>query len=188
MFGKKDKPTTLEEVRKAYENLSEDDKKTFHQSIADRIHESIGEQEEEHGQKDSQSAADREHEALGAEHAAGEGDTSELGETDKETHEEDESEAAEEAEHAENSDETAAEETTEQEADNYADVIQTLATRVNALEESLKEFSELKSKMEEYTNKEKERFGYKGQLFGDKKNMGDMSAAELKKAILTGQD
>ena len=36
LFGKKeDKPTTLEEVKKAYENLSDDDKKSFHQSIAD---------------------------------------------------------------------------------------------------------------------------------------------------------
>lgn len=83
-FKKKEgkKMTTLEEVKKAYENLSEDDKKSFHQSIADRIHESIGEQEEEHGQKDSQSAADREHEALGMEHADGEGDVSKIGETD----------------------------------------------------------------------------------------------------------
>lgn len=84
-FKKKEgkKMTTLEEVKKAYEDLSEDDKKSFHQSIADRIHESIGEQEEEHGQKDSQSAADREHEALGMEHADGKGDVSEIGETDE---------------------------------------------------------------------------------------------------------
>ena len=75
--------TTLEEVKKAYEDLSEDDKKSFHQSIADRIHESIGEQEEEHGQKDSQSAADREHEALGMERADGKGDVSKIGETDE---------------------------------------------------------------------------------------------------------
>nr|DAP53567.1 MAG TPA: hypothetical protein [Caudoviricetes sp.] len=73
LFGKKEeKPTTLEEVRKAYENLSDDDKKSFHQSITDRVHESIGEQEAENGQKDEQTAADREHEALGEEHADGE--------------------------------------------------------------------------------------------------------------------
>ena len=86
MFGikkDKDKPTTLEEVRKAYEDLSDEDKKSFHQSIADRIHESVGEQEAKNGQKDEQSAADREHEALGEEHADGEGDTEELGETDE---------------------------------------------------------------------------------------------------------
>lgn len=76
--------TTLEEVKKAYEDLSDDDKKKFHQTIADRIHESVGEQEGESGTKDEQSAADREHEALGAEHADGEGKTEELGETDTE--------------------------------------------------------------------------------------------------------
>ena len=75
--------TTLEQVRKAYEDLSEDDKKSFHQSIADRVHESIAAQERADGNKDSQTAADREHEALGAEHADGKGDVSELHETDK---------------------------------------------------------------------------------------------------------
>ena len=84
LFGKKEdkKPSTLEEVRKAYEDLSEDDKKSFHQSIADRVHESIAAQEREHGQEDSQSAEAREHEALGAEHADGKVDVSELHEKD----------------------------------------------------------------------------------------------------------
>lgn len=61
--------TTLEQVRKAYEDLSEDDKKTFHQSLSDRVHESIAAQERADGDEDKQSAEDREHEALGAEHA-----------------------------------------------------------------------------------------------------------------------
>lgn len=74
--------TTLDQVLKAYQDLSDDDKKKFDQSRADRVHESIGEQERVDGDKDSQSAADREHEALGAEHADGKGDVSELHETD----------------------------------------------------------------------------------------------------------
>lgn len=78
----KNNMTTLEEVRKAYEDLSDDDKKSFHQSIADRVHESIAAQERAHGQEDSQSAEAREHEALGAEHAAGKGDVAELHEKD----------------------------------------------------------------------------------------------------------
>ena len=77
------KMTTLEQVRKAYEDLSEDDKKSFHQSIADRVHESVAAQERADGNEDSQTAEDREHEALGAEHADGKGDVSELHETDK---------------------------------------------------------------------------------------------------------
>ena len=70
--------TTLEQIRKAYEDLSEDDKKSFHQSISDRVHESIAAQERADGNEDSQSAAAREHEALGAEHADGKGDVQEL--------------------------------------------------------------------------------------------------------------
>ncbi len=84
LFSKKEdkKPSTLEEVRKAYEDLSDEDKKSFHQSIADRVHESIAAQEKENDQEDSQSAQAREHEALGAEHADGKGDASELHEQD----------------------------------------------------------------------------------------------------------
>lgn len=74
--------TTLEQIRKAYDDLSDDDKKSFQQSIADRVHESIAAQERADGNEDSQSAAAREHEALGAEHADGKGDTSELHEQD----------------------------------------------------------------------------------------------------------
>lgn len=70
--------TTLDQVRKAYEDLSEDDKKSFHQSIADRVHESIAAQAREDGNEDSQSAEAREHEALGAKHADGKGDVSKL--------------------------------------------------------------------------------------------------------------
>lgn len=67
-FGKKEekKTTTLEQVRKAYEDLSEDDKKAFRQSFEDRIDESVGEQEREDGNEDSQSAKDRIDEAEGA--------------------------------------------------------------------------------------------------------------------------
>ena len=75
--------TTLEEVRKAYEDLSEEDKKAFSQSIQDRVDESLGEQEKEDGTEDSQTAKDREDEALGEEHAEGKGDVEELHETDE---------------------------------------------------------------------------------------------------------
>lgn len=84
--------TTLDEIRKAYEDLSDEDKKSFQQSIFDRVHESIGEQEHDDGNEDSQSAEDREHEALGEEHADGEGDVAELHESDaehEEAHDED---------------------------------------------------------------------------------------------------
>lgn len=83
------KMATLEEVRKAYADLSEADKKLFdegrtvEQTEQDRIDESVGEQEKAHDEKDTQSAKDREDEALGAEHADGEGDVAELHKTDE---------------------------------------------------------------------------------------------------------
>lgn len=84
--------TTLDMVRKAYEDLSEEDKKTFTQSLSDRVHESVAAQERAEGDEDSQTAEDREHEALGEEHAEGEGDVAELHETDPEDKDEDEGE------------------------------------------------------------------------------------------------
>lgn len=174
LFGKK--PNTLEEVRKAYENLSDDDKKKFHQSIADRVHESIGEQEHDAGETDSQSAEAHEHEALGAEHADGKGEVDELHEEDdtpEEKHEDAEAEAK--------ADES-------KEEDNRDEVVQRLTDRVGALEETVKSLSELKDKMEDYTRKQEESFGLKGRSIGGKKDMTDMTADELKSAILSGNN
>ena len=148
LFGKKEnKPSTLEEVKKAYENLSEDDKKSFHQSLADRVHESIAAQESEHGQEDSQSAEAREHEALGAEHADGDGDVSEFHEQD-DTEKEDREDKAQEEKTEE------AQEDSVKEEDNRNEIIKSLTDRVSALEESFKDFGALKEKMDEYARKQ----------------------------------
>ena len=69
LFKRRNKMTTLEQIQKAYDDLSEDDKKKFHQSLKDRIDESVGEQEHDDGNKDSQSAKDRVDESLGEEKA-----------------------------------------------------------------------------------------------------------------------
>lgn len=61
--------TTLEQIKKAYADLSAEDKKSFHQSIKDRVDESVGEQEHLDGDRDSQTAKDRIDEAEGAEKA-----------------------------------------------------------------------------------------------------------------------
>ena len=173
MFGKKkenEKPTTLEEVKQAYENLSDDDKKSFneyHQSIADRVHESVAAQEREHGQEDGQSAEAREHEALGEEHAEGKGDVEELHEQDASADSQDGG----------------------KEEDNRNEIIERLTDRVNALEEALKEFGTLKEKMDEYIGKQEKSFGLQGKVIGGtSKNIEDMSASELKDAILSGQN
>lgn len=63
------KMSTLEQVKKAYADLSEDDKKSFHQSLKDRVDESVGEQEHLEDDRDSQSAKDRIDEAEGEKRA-----------------------------------------------------------------------------------------------------------------------
>ena len=82
LFGKKEKPSTLEEIKRAYESLSEDDKKSFKESIKDHVDESVAAQKEDSGEQTEQSAEAEIHEAEGAEHAAGKGDVEELGEKD----------------------------------------------------------------------------------------------------------
>ena len=82
LFVKKEKPSTLEEIKRAYESLSEDDKKSFKESIKDHVDESVAAQKEDSGDKTEQSAEAEIHEAEGAEHAAGKGDVEELGEKD----------------------------------------------------------------------------------------------------------
>ena len=82
LFGKKEKPSTLEEIKRAYESLSDDDKKSFQESIKDHVDESVAAQKEDSGEKTEQSAEAEIHEAEGAEHAAGKGDVEDLGEND----------------------------------------------------------------------------------------------------------
>lgn len=82
LFVKKEKPSTLEEIKRAYESLSEDDKKLFKESIKDHVDESVAAQKEDSGEKTEQSAEAEIYEAEGAEHAAGKGDVEELGEND----------------------------------------------------------------------------------------------------------
>lgn len=82
LFGKKEKPSTLEEIKRAYESLSDDDKKSFKESIKDHVDESVAAQKEDAGEKTDESAEAEIHEAEGAEHAAGKGDVEELGEKD----------------------------------------------------------------------------------------------------------
>lgn len=178
------KLSTLEEVKKAYEDLSDEDKKSFHQSIADRVHESVAAQEREHGQEDGQSAEAREHETLGAEHADGKGETRELHESDDIP--EEKIEDAKDEEKEKSPDGVA--EQNGKEADNRNEVVERLADRVSALEETLKGFSALKEKMDEYVGRQEKAFGMGGKVIGGgSKNMEDMSADELKKSILSGQ-
>ena len=70
------------------------------------------------------------------------------------------------------------------EEDNTAEMVKALTDRVNALEATINELSELKKQMDEYVNKQKETFGYRSEGGGARKNYDDMTADELKHSIL----
>lgn len=70
--------------------------------------------------------------------------------------------------------------------DNRDEIIHQLTEKVNALEEGMKEMHELKSLMEEYTKKQADQFGYKGNLLGAKKDYSEMSTEELKARQMKG--
>lgn len=78
--------TTLEQIKKAYADLSDDDKKTFEQSLKDRVDESVGEQEREDGNEDTQTAKDRVDEAEGEKRAEEREEAEEKTEEKTETH------------------------------------------------------------------------------------------------------
>ena len=181
LFGKK--LSTLDEIKKAYENLSDEDKETFKQSITDRVDESVAAQKEDEGEKSEQSAEAEIHEALGEEHAEDKGETEELGEKDdtpKEEAEDKRDETDEKSSEVETSEtEDKPEDVSKEQVDNRDEIIKGLTDRVTALENGLKELDELKAAMDEYNKKNAERFGYKGKTDTEKKSFNDMSVKEL---------
>ena len=64
--------------------------------------------------------------------------------------------------------------------DNRDEIIHQLSDKVNELSEQIKGLLELKTLMEEYTSKQAEGFGYKGNVLGAKKDYKDMTTDELK--------
>lgn len=76
--------------------------------------------------------------------------------------------------------------TDEMAQDNRDEIIHQLTDKVNELSEQMKSLLELKSLMEEYTGKQAENFGYKGNVLGAKKDFKDMSTEELKQYATKG--
>ena len=73
------------------------------------------------------------------------------------------------------------------EQENKEDALSGLVDRISALEERLAQFDELKGLMEKFTQKQADSFGYKGAVPGAKKDIHDMSASELKQKMLNGE-
>ena len=76
--------------------------------------------------------------------------------------------------------------TDEMAEDNRDQIIHQLSDKVNELSEQIKGLLELKTLMEEYTGKQAENFGYKGNVLGAKKDFKDMSTDELKAHAIKG--
>ena len=73
------------------------------------------------------------------------------------------------------------------EQENKEDAMSALVERITALEEKLAQFDELKGLMEQFTKKQADSFGYKGAVPGAKKDIHEMSASELKQKMLNGE-
>lgn len=168
-FKKKDKEeenkmTTLEQVRKAYEDLSDEDKKSFHQSLSDRVHESIAAQERADGNEDSQSAEAREHEALGEEHAEGKGETEELHESDDTAEEKKEDKA-------------------DESREDKPDIMSEILSRLSALEAKSKETTE-DTEDKEAAEKAEQIYGLGNDVFqAAKKEDGKVTAKEAAEEV-----
>ena len=196
LFSKK---LSLDEILNAIDELPEEDKAKVKAKMED-LYKAEDEREIdkiEEGKTDNEEVKDEKSDEVKEE-------TEEIGKdvdevksevTDGESAAETEEKAEEtETEPAEETTEEPAEETTEAleteelngvEEENKEDVMSGLADRVSAIEATLEELTALKDKMEEFTRKQAEKFGYKGGIPGSKKDYGDMSADELAKELRT---
>lgn len=180
LFGKK--LTPLEEIRKIYEKLSDDEKEAFKKSLTpeETTEETKTEEEVKEETKPGEEATEEVEQAATEESSETENaETTEA--TDEESSEVETTEEQKEEVPAPTEETTeVTEEISDEQADNRDEVIQGLTDRVNALEEALKGFDELKQTMEEYNAKNAEKFGYRGKSDTEKKSFQDMSTDELK--------
>ena len=92
-----------------------------------------------------------------------------------------ETEAVEET--TEQTEEVATETPNEVETDNTGEIIEQLTNRLAEVEAQLSDLNALKEKMEEFTRKQADKFGYTGGIPSSKKDYGEMSASELAKEL-----
>jgi hypothetical protein len=177
LFGKK---LSLEEILKAIEGLSDEEKA----QVKAKMEEKPVEEPIEEGQEVVEKQVDNQ-------------ETTEETEQTEEVAQEVEEPVEEPTENVETPNEEPTEEQPEIPAEteelnpieegNKDEVIQGLTERLTALEEKLAQFDELKGLMEEFTKKQADSFGYKGAIPGAKKDIHEMSASELKEKMLNGE-
>ena len=182
LFGKK--KLSLEEILEGIKNLSDEEKAKIGEEMKSlsNTEESVEETDtvEEVETKDDQGEVETEESVETTEEEIPEGTETE-GETEsieqtEEVVEESEEEQLPEGESA----------TDEMAQDNRDEIIHGLTDKVNELSAQVQELLELKALMEDYTSKQADNFGYKGNVLGAKKDYRDMSADELKNHIMKG--
>lgn len=189
LFGKK--KLSLDEILEGINNLSEEEKAKALAAMhgnAEPKKEEVEEQVEDAGVETTE-GEEVEGEQVESEAAEEVEEVEEPAETAVEpTPEEGEVEEAAEPQ-TEEADVTLAEgesATDEMANDNRDAIIHQLTDKVNELSEQIKGLLELKTLMEEYTGKQAESFGYKGNVLGAKKDYKDMSTEELKAHVMKG--
>lgn len=187
LFNKK---LSLDEILKGIDNLSDEEKEKVKEKVAD-LYKAEDEREidkiEEEKADDAEVADEKgEEKQTETEEIGKDVDKVETEVTDGETAAAETEEKAEETEPAP-ADETVEteEELNESDTENKEDVLAGYADRLSALEAKFDELISLKEKMEEFTRKQAENFGYTGGLPASKKEYGEMSAAELAKELRT---
>ena len=173
------KKITFDDLLKAAAALSDEEKKKLRETLEEKPEAAQAEEKEETESEEPEAGKEPAETETETEPAAKAEDGAE-GEEPAEPQEE----TAEEAE----TDDTANETTQDTETDEHiAQMIEKLTDRVRGLEETLKEFSELKERMIEYDRKNAEKFGYAGAPGKCRRDTLDMSADELRAAILSGE-
>ena len=177
LFNKK---MSLEEILKAIEGLSEEEKA----QVKAKMNESTEVPEEPQAEAQSDATEEKSNEPMVEEPSEQvEGEETENLEGE---------EVEEPTQEVEKAPETApqTEELNDAEQENKKDVLGGLTDRVQALEEKLAELDELKELkelMEQFTQKQADSFGYKGAVPGGKKDIHEMSANELKQKLINGE-
>ena len=168
LFGKK--KFTLEELLKGVQDLSTDEKAQFLDALK-----GMNESKEEVKEESKEEVVEEEkvEETEEVVEAVEKVDDNQEAETVEEEVKPEQGEEVIEETEVEKTEETASfpeEESARDEMaeDNRDEIIHQLTEKVNAMEESMKEMLELKRLMEEYTKKQADQFGYKGNLLGAK--------------------
>ena len=160
------KKLSLEEIIEGIKGLSEEEQAKLKEEMTAPTEETVEETKEE----------------VAVEEVENDNVAEEVEETTEEVTEEPteavaETEAVEET--TEQTEEVATETPNEVETDNTGEIIEQLTNRLAEVEAQLSELNALKEKMEEFTKKQAEQFGYEGKIPGAKKDYKDMSASEL---------